>query len=109
MKIFILNSQVELRGMLCALLQFFDCIGYLIEYIVGAYVSYENLILVSGTISLLSFLAFMLIPESPYHLNNKGNEKEALQALQYFRGYAEISTLEREISDMKVSFTFFFH
>lgn len=88
--------------MLCALLQFFDCIGYLIEYIIGAIVSYENLILVSAAMPLLSILTILWIPESPYHLHNKGREAEALQALQYFRGYAEISTLQREIADMQV-------
>ncbi|XP_065212249.1 facilitated trehalose transporter Tret1-2 homolog isoform X2 [Planococcus citri] len=96
-------APCELRGMLCSLLQFFDCIGYLIEYIVGAYVSYENLIVVSAAMPLLCIFTILWIPESPYHLHNKGKEAEALQALQYFRGYADVSTLQREIADMEAS------
>lgn len=88
--------------MLCSLLQLFDCFGYLIEYIIGGIVSYKQLILASAAMPLVCVFALIWIPESPYHLHNKGKKKEALKALQFFRGYAEVSTLQREINDMEV-------
>lgn len=93
-----------MRESLGSFLQLFDCIAYLIEYIVGSYVSYENLILVSATLPLICFLSFIWIPESPYHLQHKGRKEEALKALRFFRDHAEISTLKRDIADLEVKF-----
>ena len=92
-----------MRGSLGSLLQFFDCIGYLIENIGGSYVSYENLSLLSALVALFSFLLFVWVPESPYYLQNRGREAEALRALRFFRDNVDCSELESEIEEMKVS------
>lgn len=93
-----------MRGSLGSLLQLFDCFAYLIEYIVGSYVSYENLILVSAALPLICFLTFIWIPESPYHLQNKGKKVEALKALRFFRDQAEVNTLGKDIADLEVKY-----
>lgn len=91
-----------MRGSLGSFLQFFDCIGYLVENIGGSYVSYENLSLLSASVPLLCFILFLWIPESPYYLQNCGREVDALVALRFFRDNADSSELKNEIEEMKV-------
>lgn len=102
---YIFHFQVQLRGALVSLLQLFDCFAYLIEYIAGSYVSYEQLIIVSAALPLLCFFTFMCIPESPYQLHNKGKERKALKALHFFRGHNDATKLQKDINEMQVSFT----
>ncbi len=94
--------QVKLRGALCSLIQLFDCFAYLIEYIVGSFVSYEVLILVSGVLPLICFLLFLRVPESPYHLCHKGKETNAIAVLQYYRGHRDTTKLQDDIHELKV-------
>ncbi len=94
--------QINLRGTLVSLIQLFDCFGYLIEYIVGSFVSYEVLIMVSGVLPLICFVLLLQIPESPYHLYNKGKESNAIAVLQYYRGHEVISKLQTDINELKV-------
>lgn len=92
-----------MRGSLGSFLQFFDCIGYLIENIGGNYVSYENLALLSASMPLLCFFLLIRIPESPYYLQNSGKDVEAVRALRFFRDNVESSELKNEIEEMRVS------
>lgn len=94
--------QIHLRGMLGSLMQFFLCVGFLISYIVGPFVSYLTLIIVSGVVPFLCILTFIWVPESPHFLLNKDRKQEALEALYWFRGYPEKILMQMEITDILV-------
>lgn len=89
--------------MLGSLMQFFLCIGFLLSYIIGPYTSYINLIFVSATVPILCILIFSWIPESPHFLLSKDRKEEALNSLQWLRGYPETLSMTAEITDIQVS------
>lgn len=99
----LISSQMDLRGMLGSLMQFFLCIGFLLSYVVGPYTSYLTLILCSAGIPILCILVFSWMPESPYYLLSKDRKEEALNSLQWLRGYPEPLTMQNEIADIHVS------
>lgn len=103
----ILHLQMELRGMLGSLMQFFLCLGFLLSYIIGPYTSYLTLILVSAGVPVLCILTFTWVPESPYYLLSKDRKEEALSSLQWLRGYPETLSMQAEIADIQVSKYFF--
>lgn len=102
-KLINLFFQDEVRGALGSMLAFFLCSGFLVEYLVGPYVSYSVLILVSmisPLIFLVIFPAFM--PETPYFLLQKGRESEAYKSLSWLRKGAPVEDVRKELHIMKV-------
>lgn len=78
-------SGVNIRGALGSVFAIQLSAGFLFEVIVGPYVSYHTLNLVSATIPVLFFIMFMLVPESPYYLLKKGRRQEATECLRWYR------------------------
>lgn len=84
-------------------MQFFLSIGFLIPYTIGEDAKYLELIAVSAAVPLFCILIFVWVPETPYHLLNKNKKQEALESLQWLRGYPERILMQSEITDILVS------
>lgn len=84
-------------------MQFFLCMGFLIPFTYGPGASYRELIAVAAAVPLMCALIFAWVPESPYHLLNKNKKQEALESLQWLRGYPERILMQSEITDILVS------
>lgn len=84
-------------------MQFFLCVGFLLEYTVGPYTSYFTLALVSLATPILCFATFMWMPESPYALLGKsGKEDQALKSLRWLRGNPQETIVAKELNEIKV-------
>lgn len=64
----------------------FRCVGILMEFAIGPFVSYHQLILINS-LSLVLYLIFCYwMPESPYYLIVKGKKEEAVRTVTRLRG-----------------------
>lgn len=99
------NFQVETRSTTGAFFLFFLGTGYCITYIIGPYTSVLNLIMVCAALPLLTMFLFMWMPESPYHLLDKGRKQQAFAALQWLRTYPDKGVVQQELADLQVSNT----
>lgn len=77
--------QVDVRGALGSLFGFFLIAGYVLEYIVGPFVSYWTLIYINLIPAVLFFATILLIPESPYFYLRRGDETSALKSFSWLR------------------------
>ncbi|KAK6638460.1 hypothetical protein RUM43_006727, partial [Polyplax serrata] len=79
-------TQPHLRGMLLALSSVGVSLGVLIEYSLGALVSWPVLAGISASVPILSLLLMMFLPETPNFLVSQHKADEARKALRKFRG-----------------------
>lgn len=79
-------SSPEIRGAITSIFQGAWYLGFLIEYCVGPYVSYDILIYITAVIPVISFVYFVFQPESPYYLILTQKYDEAAKSLAQLRG-----------------------
>lgn len=91
------------RGALGTLLALFICLGYLMVYCIGPYVSYEVLIYCSLVAPVIFIIVFTFLPESPYYLLQKDKKSEALASLTWLRKGRTPDEVEKELDMMQSS------
>ncbi|KPJ19750.1 Facilitated trehalose transporter Tret1 [Papilio machaon] len=90
--------QESIRGTMTSGVMVFYGLGMLASYLMGGYLSYDGMIYVCLSMSILGFLLLVLLKESPIHLMRKGLEKDAAKVIAYYRGVKVTSkTVEEEI------------
>lgn len=98
--------QDSVRGALGTLLALFSCLGYLMIYCIGPYISYEILIYCSLISPVIFIIVFTFLPESPYFLLQKDKKSEALASLTWLRKGRTPDDVEKELNMMQVILTF---
>ncbi|KAK3874248.1 hypothetical protein Pcinc_020801 [Petrolisthes cinctipes] len=102
------NSETPepwLRGRLGSLSTLLLTIGILLSYVVGHLASWRNSCYILACPCLLTMLAVLLVPESPYFLMLKHRRNEAKAALLWLRGpkfnlETEMEAMEEKISEV---------
>lgn len=79
-------SHKNIRGRLTASTFIFLLVGVLVIYCIGPYVPYVVPPILASGILAIEFIAFLFLPESPYHLLLIGKREEAKNSLRRFRG-----------------------
>ncbi|XP_037091315.1 facilitated trehalose transporter Tret1-like [Pollicipes pollicipes] len=79
-------SEPRVRGLLGMFTQIGFCCGTLFEFIVGKYVAWNWLALMSATVSAAWLPCITLLPESPLYLVMRRKEQAAAAALRRLRG-----------------------
>lgn len=94
-------SPADIRGNLTSMLTVAVKLGTLMEYVIGPFLSVQNLALVSLMGPCLFVVAFIWLPETPYHLLRRNNRQKAINSLVQLRGkkdiYEEIDNIERSV------------
>ncbi|XP_072742849.1 facilitated trehalose transporter Tret1-like [Anoplolepis gracilipes] len=94
-------SPANIRGNLTSMLTVAAKLGTLIEYVIGPFLSVQNLALISLIGPCLFVIAFIWLPESPYHFLRQNDKKRAINSLIQLRGKEdvdeEIDNIERSI------------
>ncbi|KAL6423333.1 hypothetical protein ACFW04_010156 [Cataglyphis niger] len=94
-------SPADIRGNLTSMLTVAVKLGTLMEYVIGPFLSVQNLALVSLISSCLFVIAFIWLPETPYHLLCRNNRQKAINSLIQLRGkkdiYEEIENIEQSV------------
>ncbi|XP_050462901.1 facilitated trehalose transporter Tret1-like [Cataglyphis hispanica] len=92
-------SPAHIRGNLTSMLTVAAKIGTLMIYIIGPFLSIQNLAFVSLIAPCLFILAFIWLPESPYYLMYRNDKQKAVNSLVQLRGkkniYKEANDIER--------------
>ncbi|KAF2351176.1 Sugar/inositol transporter, partial [Trinorchestia longiramus] len=94
-------ASSDIRGILGSFYELFLVVGILLEMVVGTYIEWQVLALLSIAPTILFMFLMLFNKESPAFLLMKGKEEEARAALQYFRG--PDYSIEQEINDIKES------
>ncbi|XP_060805931.1 facilitated trehalose transporter Tret1 [Amyelois transitella] len=79
-------SQDNIRGMLVSMIILMQNIGVLTMFAMGAYLDYVTVLWVGLTVSLLSIVALIKIPESPSYLVKEGKYEQAEKIIAFLRG-----------------------
>lgn len=97
-----------IRGSLTTLNNLFLNLGTLYVYIIGSFVSYSTLAISCQILTLVFFLMYFKMPESPYHLIKLERRQKALEALSWLRKgetrvniEAEIQRIEQSLEEQK--------
>ncbi|XP_022200158.2 facilitated trehalose transporter Tret1 [Nilaparvata lugens] len=80
-------AEVKVRGALSAIFTFLLFSGTLLELVIGPYVSYNTLNVISSTIPVLFCVLVVLIPESPYFLLMKNRRQAAYRSFCWLRNH----------------------
>lgn len=96
-------SQPKIRGALSTFVQIMTNIGVILEYIVGPYVSYKNLAIISGSLPVAFILTFWYMPESPYWQLMHNRKFYAAKNLAWLRGFDNVADVKEEIEIISVA------
>lgn len=99
-------TEPRFRGMLAATGPTSVIAGILCQFVMGAFLHWRTVALLSCFMPSVTILALCFVPESPYWLLNKGRVEEARKALAWLRGWVtfdEIAVEFNEIHDGLVS------
>ncbi|XP_023934335.1 facilitated trehalose transporter Tret1-like [Bicyclus anynana] len=96
-------SQDSIRGALTSACVSVFLLGLLFSYIIGGYLSYNQVLLVHFSLSVLYILMLMLIKESPVYLLKRGKIKEAAESIAFYRR-VDVNSIEvqKEIEKIKL-------
>lgn len=91
-------TQPHLRGMLSAVASVGVSLGVMIEYALGAVMTWTILAGINATIPILALILIIFMPETPNWLLTHGRTEEAKEALKKFRG--ETCDVDKEMDDL---------
>ncbi|KAG8298495.1 hypothetical protein J6590_013672 [Homalodisca vitripennis] len=97
-------SSPEIRGSICSLFHNTWYLGHVIEYCLGACLSYRTYTYVTAALPVISFLVFYGQPESPYFLVMKKRNAEAAKCLTRLRGCSPVNSVSEELQAMVLSY-----
>ncbi|XP_012532866.1 facilitated trehalose transporter Tret1 [Monomorium pharaonis] len=83
-------SPADVRGNLGSLLTVAVKLGTSLEFVIGPFVSVRNLALISLVGPCLFVIAFIWLPESPYHLMRCDAKQKAINSLVQLRGKEDV-------------------
>lgn len=87
-------SEVQNRSMLLSFLEMFFSLGILIGYVATCYLRWNIAASIFATISVVSLLLLLWIPETPYWLIKRARPSDAMYSLQQLRAGTEQIELE---------------
>uniref|UniRef100_A0A1B6CDW6 Major facilitator superfamily (MFS) profile domain-containing protein n=1 Tax=Clastoptera arizonana TaxID=38151 RepID=A0A1B6CDW6_9HEMI len=91
-------AQSDIRGRLSTFNNLMMSIGMLLTFVIGPYISYYSLAIVSLLLTFLFFIMFLFMPESPYFLVKKDKNEMARKSLSWLRGDKNKIELDMELN-----------
>ena len=80
-------STPALRGILAASGSFCIILGIFSQFVLGIFIQWRTITLISTSAPILAFLLLFLVPESPHWLILKNKDEEAKKSLMWLRGW----------------------
>ncbi|KAF2902142.1 hypothetical protein ILUMI_04050 [Ignelater luminosus] len=93
-------TQPHLRGMLSATSSLSIILGVLFQFLLGTFLDWRTLALVSCVFPVISFCLLLFVPESPHWLVMNNKMDEARRALAWLRGWTTIEDIETEFQEL---------
>ncbi|XP_018900034.2 facilitated trehalose transporter Tret1 isoform X4 [Bemisia tabaci] len=89
------------RGVLTSYSTSFVTVGFLLVYALGLVTNWRNVALISASTPVLAIIVLLMIPETPIWLMSKGRSEEALQSLQWLRGWTTKEAVQEEYTKLQ--------
>ncbi|XP_063922496.1 facilitated trehalose transporter Tret1-like isoform X1 [Zophobas morio] len=93
-------TQPSLRGILASTSTVAVISGILIEFLLGTFLSWRTVAVVSTAVPIISSSLLFLVPESPHWLISKNRYLDARHSLAWLRGWTELSEIEGEFKEL---------
>ncbi|EFN64053.1 Sugar transporter ERD6 [Camponotus floridanus] len=90
-------SPAYIRGNLTSMLTVAKKIGILVKFVIGPFLSTQNLTFLSLVAPCIFILVFIWLPESPYYLMHRNAKQEAINSLIQLRGKEDVYNEAYEI------------
>lgn len=94
-------ADKEIRGSLGSFIKLMVTFGELYAHVIGPFVSYEMLSYACILISITFFISFVWMPESPYYLVMKNQQKKAMRSLKQLKRNSTEEELEEDMDQMQ--------
>ncbi|KAB0797814.1 hypothetical protein PPYR_08807 [Photinus pyralis] len=94
------TTEPGVRGALSTMTNVAVAIGYLIEFLMGAFLHWRKVMLYCTIVPALSFIALTIVPESPHWLIMNNKEEEARKSLAWLRGWTKTENIEGEFVEI---------
>uniref|UniRef100_A0A182T9P7 Major facilitator superfamily (MFS) profile domain-containing protein n=1 Tax=Anopheles maculatus TaxID=74869 RepID=A0A182T9P7_9DIPT len=98
-------TQPRYRGMLAATGSTCVILGVLLEFLMGSFMKWRAVALISAAVPVLAALLLFFIPESPVWLASKGRLEESKAALAWLRGWTSKEQVEAEFLEIERQMT----
>ncbi|XP_035919642.1 uncharacterized protein LOC118517520 [Anopheles stephensi] len=98
-------TQPRYRGMLAATGSTCVILGVLLEFLMGSFMKWRAVALVSSAVPVLAALLLFFIPESPVWLASKGRLEQSRAALAWLRGWTSKEQVEVEFMEIERQMT----
>ncbi|KAK5646752.1 hypothetical protein RI129_005216 [Pyrocoelia pectoralis] len=89
-------SQPHLRGMLSATTSLSCVLGVLIQFLLGTFLYWRTVAVISSVFPLITFVLLFFIPESPHWLIMRNKREDAHRSLAWLRGWTSLNDVEEE-------------
>ncbi|KAF7269617.1 hypothetical protein GWI33_017343 [Rhynchophorus ferrugineus] len=90
----------NLRGVLASTSTVSIIAGILIEFMLGTFLHWRNVALISCSVPVLACLLLFCVPESPYWLISKNRLEDARKSTAWLRGWLEVEDVEKEFNEL---------
>lgn len=93
-------TEPRFRGMLAATGPTSVLTGILSQFVMGAFLKWRTVALLSSIMPTFTIAALCFVPESPYWLIQKGRVEDARKALAWLRGWVTVREVEKEFIEI---------
>uniref|UniRef100_A0A182KGL3 Major facilitator superfamily (MFS) profile domain-containing protein n=1 Tax=Anopheles christyi TaxID=43041 RepID=A0A182KGL3_9DIPT len=94
-------TEPRYRGMLAATGSTCVILGVLLEFLMGSFMRWRTVALISSVVPILAVVFLFFIPESPVWLASKGRLEESKTALAWLRGWTSNEQVELEFNEIE--------
>lgn len=96
-------SSQSTRGAITSMFQMAFYFGFLYEYIIGPFVSFDVLVVASIVLPVAFLLAFSWQPESPQYYIVRGDHDAAASSLTWLRGDLDQELVHAELTELTLT------
>nr|XP_040221749.2 uncharacterized protein LOC120948936 [Anopheles coluzzii] len=94
-------TEPRYRGMLAATGSTCVILGVLLEFLMGSFMKWRTVALISAVVPVLAVVALCFIPESPVWLASKGRLEDSKAALAWLRGWTSKEQVAHEFEEIE--------
>lgn len=93
-------TQPRLRGILSSSAGFSVIFGILAVFLLGTFLNWRTVALISGIFPITSFVLLFFVPESPYWFILKNRQEDAQKSLAWLRGWVAVEEIQPEYMEL---------
>lgn len=86
----------RVRGLLAASGSFCAILGVFVQFILGTFLKWRLIALISVSVPIISFFLLFFVPESPHWLIQKNRFSDAMESLAWLRGWVPVHAIRAE-------------